>query len=55
MKLNKPPSIKNVLVIMDHFTCYALAVITKDQMAKTVVRVLYKRFIHRLKLCIEQG
>ena len=45
MELNKPPSIKNVLVIMDHFTCYALAVITKDQMAKTVMRVLYKRFI----------
>ena len=34
MELNKPPSIKNVL-----------AIITKDQMAKTVERVLYKRFI----------
>ena len=45
MELNKPPSIKNVLVIMDHFMCYTLAVITKNQMAKTVVRVLYKRFI----------
>ena len=36
MELNKPPSIKNVLVIMDHFTCYALAVVAK---------VLYERFI----------
>ena len=45
MKLNKPPSGKNVLVIMDHFMCYAMAVVTKDQMAKTKARVLYKRFI----------
>ena len=45
MKLNKPPSAKNVLVITNHFTCYAMAVITKDQMAKTVPKVLYERFI----------
>ena len=45
MELNKLPSIKNVLVIMDHFTCYALAVMMKDQMAKTVAKVLYERFI----------
>ena len=45
MELNKPPSIKNILVIMDHFTCYALAVVTKDQTAKTIAKVLYKRFI----------
>ena len=45
MELNKPPSIKNVLVITDHFTCYALAVMTKDQMAKTIAKVLYERFI----------
>ena len=45
MELNKPPSIKNVLVIMDHFKCYTLAIVTKDQMAKTVVKVLYERFI----------
>ena len=41
VELNKPPSIKNVLVIMDHFTCYALAVVTKDQTANTVAKVLY--------------
>ena len=45
MELNKPPSFKNVLVITDHFMRYALAVMTKDQMAKTVTKVLYERFI----------
>ena len=45
MELNKLPSMKNVLVMMDHFTCYALAIIMKDQMAKTMVKVLYDRFI----------
>ena len=45
MELKKPPSIKNVLVIMDYFMHYALAIVTKDQTAKTVVRVLYERFI----------
>ena len=45
MELNKPPSVKNVLVITDHFMHYALAVVTKDQMANTVAKVLYERFI----------
>ena len=45
MELNKPPSIKNMLVIIDHFTCYALAVVMKDHMAKTVANVIYERFI----------
>ena len=45
MQLNKPPSIKNTLVIMDHFTRYVLAVIMKDQMAKTIPKVFYQRFI----------
>ena len=35
MELNKPPEVKNVPVMMDHFTRYALAVVTKDQTAKT--------------------
>ena len=35
MELNKLPSIKNVLVITGDFMCYALTVVTKDQMAKT--------------------
>ena len=45
MELNKPPGVKNVLVITNHFTHYAMAVVTKDQMAKTVAKVLYERFI----------
>ena len=45
MELNKPLSVKNMLVITDRFMCYAMAIITKDQMAKTVVKVLYERFI----------
>ena len=45
MELNKPPSVKNVLVIIDHLMHYALAVVTKDQIAKTVANVWYERFI----------
>ena len=45
MELNKPPVVKNVLVMMDHFTRYALAVVTKDQTAKTVAKVFYEHFI----------
>ena len=37
--------VKNVLVMTDHFMRYALAVVTKDQMAKTVAKVFYERFI----------
>ena len=36
---------KNVLVMTDHFTRYALAVVTKDQTAKTVTKVFYEHFI----------
>ena len=45
MELNKPLVVKNVLVMTDHFTRYALAVVTKDQMAKTVAKVFYEHFI----------
>ena len=45
MELNKLPIIKNVLMITDHFMHYALAVVTKDQMVKTMAKVLYERFI----------
>ena len=45
MELNKPPGVKNVLVITNHFMRYAMAFVTKDQTAKTVARVLYKQFI----------
>ena len=45
MELNKPPMVKNVLVMTDHFTRYALVVVTKDQTAKTVTKVFYEHFI----------
>ena len=45
MELNKPPVVKNVLVMTDHFMRYALAVVMKDQTAKTVVKVFYEYFI----------
>ena len=45
MELNKPPVVKNVLVMTDHFTTYVLAVVTKDQTAKTVAKVFYEHFI----------
>ena len=37
--------VKNVLVMTDYFMRYALVVVTKDQMAKTVVKVFYEHFI----------
>ena len=45
MELNKPPMVKNVLMMMNHFMRYALVVVTKDQTAKTVVKVFYECFI----------
>ena len=45
MEMNQPPSIKNVLVVTDHFTRYAMAFVTKDQKAKTVTQILYEQFI----------
>ena len=45
MELNKPPVVKNVLVMTNHFTRYALVVVMKDQTAKTVMKVFYKCFV----------
>ena len=45
MELNKPPMVKNVLVMTDHFMRYALVLVMKDQTAKTVMKVFYKCFI----------
>ena len=47
MELNSPPPpmVKNILLMMDHFMRYALAVVTKDQTAKTVTKVFYEHFI----------
>ena len=45
MELNKPPVVKNVLVMTDHLMRYALTVVMKDQTAKTVAKVFYEHFI----------
>ena len=45
MELNKPPIVKNILMITDHFMRYALAVVMKDQTTKTVMKVFYECFI----------
>ena len=42
MELNQLPSIKNVLVLTDHFTRYVMAFITKDQKANTIACILYE-------------
>ena len=59
MELNKLLVVKNILVITDYFTRYALVVVTKDQTTKTVVKVFYKCFIMvfgvPLKLLSDRG
>ena len=45
MELNKPPMVKNVLVMTDHFMRYALAVVPKDQTATMVAKVFCEHFI----------
>ena len=45
MELNKPLSIKNLLVLTGHFMRYAMAFVTKDQKAKTIMHILYEWFI----------
>ena len=59
MQLNQLPSVKNVLVLTDHFTRHVMVFITKDQKAKTVVQILYEGFISVFgapaKLLSDQG
>ena len=45
MELNKPPVVKNIFVMTDHFTRYTLVVVMKDQTAKMVAKVFYEHFI----------
>ena len=47
MKLNKAPQMENVLVIVDHFTHYMRAYVTKDQKVETTARYLYDGYIFR--------
>ena len=43
--LNESPKVENVLVIVDHFTRYTRAYVTKDQKVSTAVKILYEGFI----------
>ena len=45
MEVNRPLVVKNVLVMTNDFMRYALAIVMKDQAAKTVAKVFYKHFI----------
>ena len=43
--LNESPKVEHVLVIVDHFTRYTRAYVTKDQKAWTAAKILYEWFI----------
>ena len=53
------PVVKNVLVVVDHFTCYVQAFVTKNHTAYTTARVLYNNFFSVFgfpqKLLLDQG
>ena len=57
--LNELPKVKNVLVIVDHFTRYTRAYVTKDQKALTAVKILYEGFMSIFgaakRILIDQG
>ena len=42
--LRKKPKMKNILTIVDHFTIFIQAYVTKDQTACTVARILYDKY-----------
>ena len=41
---DKKPVVRNVLVVVDHFTRFVQAFVTKNQMARTTARVLYNNY-----------
>ena len=41
---DKKPVVKNVLVVVDHFTWYVQAFVTKNHMVRTTARVLYNNY-----------
>ena len=42
--MDKKPVVKNVLVVVDHFTRYVQAFVTKNHTARTTARVLYNNY-----------
>ena len=53
------PVVKNVLVVVDHFTCYVQAYVTQNQMAWTTARLFYNEYFSVLsfpqRLMSDQG
>ena len=53
------PVVKNVLVILDHFTRYVQAYVTKNHMARTTAQVLYNNYFSVFgfpqRLMLDQG
>ena len=41
---DKKPVVKNVLVVVDHFTCYVQAFMTKNHTARTTARLQYNNY-----------
>ena len=41
---DKKPMVRNVLVVVDHFTRYVQAFVTKNHTARTTARVLYNNY-----------
>ena len=44
LAMDKKPVVKNVLVVIDHFTRYVQAFVTKNHKARTTARVLYNNY-----------
>ena len=42
--LNESPKVEHILVIVDHFTRYTRAYVTRDQKASTATKTLYEGF-----------
>ena len=42
--LKKKPKMKNVLLVVDHFTDFVQVYVTKDQTAHTVACILYDKY-----------
>ena len=57
--LNESPKVEHVLAIVDHFTRYTRAYVTKDQKATTAAKTLYEGFISIFgapkRILMEQG
>ena len=53
------PIVKNILVVVDHFTWYVQAYVTRNQMARTTAWVLYNKYFSVFgfpqKLMSDQG